>query len=141
MNDLFLELDKGNVVMLALLDLSSAFDTVDHDILLNRLKLDFGFNDTVLNWFRSYLTDRTQSVSIGGQHSKSHTMNCSVPQGSVLGPQLYSKYTVGLSDIIAAFLLSYHFYADDTQIYKGFKPDGLENQTNAVNIIQIALRK
>ena len=63
-NDLFLSLDKGNISLLALLDFSSAFDTIYHPILVHRLHTDFGFTDTVLQWFSSYLTDRTHYVSI-----------------------------------------------------------------------------
>ena len=63
-NDLFLSLNKGNISILALLDFSSAFDTVDHIILVHRLHTDFGFTDTVLQWFSSYLTDRTHYVSL-----------------------------------------------------------------------------
>ena len=63
-NDLFLSLNKGNISVLALLDFSSAFDTIDHPILVHRLHTDFGFTDNVLQWFSSYLTDRTHYVSI-----------------------------------------------------------------------------
>ena len=63
-NDLFLSLNKGNISVLALLDFSSAFDTIDHTILVHRLHTDFGFTDTVLQWFSSYLTDRTHYVSL-----------------------------------------------------------------------------
>ena len=63
-NDLFLSLNKGNISVLALLDFSSAFDTIDHPILVHGLHTDFGFTDTVLQWFSSYLTDRTHYVSV-----------------------------------------------------------------------------
>ena len=63
-NDLFLSLNKGNISVLALLDFSSAFDTIDHTILVHRLHTDFGFTDTVLQWFSSYLTDCTHYVSL-----------------------------------------------------------------------------
>ena len=62
--DLFLSLNKGNIYVLALLDLSSAFDTIDHPILVHRLHTDFGLTDTILQWFSSYLTDRTHYVSL-----------------------------------------------------------------------------
>ena len=63
-NDLFLSLDKGNISVLALLDFSSAFDTIDHPILVHHLHIDFGFTDTVLQWLSSYLTDCTHYISI-----------------------------------------------------------------------------
>ena len=63
-NDLFLSLNKGNISVLALLDFSSASNTIDHPILVQRLHTDFGFADTVLQWFSSYLTDRTHYISL-----------------------------------------------------------------------------
>ena len=68
-NDLFLSLNKGNISVLALLDFSSAFDTIDHTILVHRLHTDFGFTDTVLHWFSSYLTNRTHYVSLSNHCS------------------------------------------------------------------------
>ena len=68
-SDLFLSIDKGNISVLALLDFSSAFDTIDHPILVHRLHTDFGFTDTVLQWFSSYLTDRTHYVSLSNHCS------------------------------------------------------------------------
>ena len=67
--DLFLSLSKGNISVLALLDFSSAFDTIDHPILVHRLHTDFGYTDTVLQWFSSYLTDRTHYVSLSNHCS------------------------------------------------------------------------
>ena len=75
-------MSKGNIVMLVLLDLSAAFDTIDHDILLNRLKLKYGIAGKALEWFRSYLTQRTQSVIIGEAESKAIPLLHGVPQGS-----------------------------------------------------------
>ena len=77
-------------VILVLLDLSAAFDSVDHGILLSRLSNRFGITGTVLEWFPSYLSDRTQLVQANGARSVSHVLEFGVPQGSVLGPFLYS---------------------------------------------------
>ena len=68
-NDLILSLNKGNISVLALLDFSSAFDTIDHPILVHRLHTEFGFTDTVLQWFSSYLTDRTHYISLSNHCS------------------------------------------------------------------------
>jgi hypothetical protein len=82
----FEAMDVGKVTILALLDLSAAFDTVDHDILIQRLSYTYGIGGTALSWFRSFLTDRTQSVNFNGQQSSRSTLTSGVPQGSVSGP-------------------------------------------------------
>ena len=87
-NDLFLSLNKGNISVLALLDLSSASDIVDHPIHVHRLHTDFVFTDSVLQWFSSYLTDRTHYVSPSNHRSAFAPVHSGVPQGSVLDPIL-----------------------------------------------------
>ena len=82
------------------LDLSAAFDTVDHDILLFRLQQRFGVTGMPLLWFKSYLSNRMQYVSVDGEASLNHALQCGVPQGSVLGPILYLLYTSPLSHIV-----------------------------------------
>ena len=74
--DLYLSLNRGNIYVLALLYFSSAFDTIDHSILVHRLHTDFGFTDTALQWFSSYLTDRTQYVSLSNHCSAFAPINC-----------------------------------------------------------------
>lgn len=108
--------------MIALLDLSSAFDSVNHDILLQRLQVSFGFSGTVLAWFTSFLTGRRQSVICGSSSSSSTLVPHGVPQGSVLGPLLFLLYTSDIPNIISSFGLSYHAFADDIQIYGSCPP-------------------
>ena len=116
-------MDKRLVSLLALLDLSAAFDTIDHNILLSRLQHSFGFSGTVLKWFSSYLSDRTQCVSIDNVMSSPSPLNYGVPQGSVLGPVLFSLYSQLLSDIVYSYKCSYHKYADDTELLKSGQPN------------------
>ncbi len=90
-NDLFLTSDSGSLLILILLDLSSAFDTADHMFLLNRLEIAFGVSGTTLD-FRSYFTDHSQFVFMDGSRSEVCPVCTGVPQGSVLGPLLFSIY-------------------------------------------------
>ncbi|KAL8610879.1 hypothetical protein ACOMHN_056734 [Nucella lapillus] len=115
-SDLLLSLDEGKVSVLALLDLSAAFDTIDHLILLSHLEHVFGVSDTALNWFRSYLSGRTQCVSIQNCQSSPASLAYGVPQGSVLGPVLFVLYTAPLTDLISSHSVIPHSYADDTQL-------------------------
>ena len=115
--DALLAADLGSVTLLGLLDLSAAFDTVDHHILINRLQLTFGIHGTVLKWVTSFITNRTQTVNFAGQQSTIVTVMCGVPQGSVLGPVLFLLYTADVTVIAQRHGFLAHSYADDTQIY------------------------
>ena len=84
LSDILLAIDSGNFSLLSLLDLSAAFDTVDHDILLRRLHLSFGMSSTALEWMTSYLTGRQQCVRHAGSSSTATLLTCDVPQGSVV---------------------------------------------------------
>ena len=117
-NEVHLSLARGESTALVLLDLSAAFDTIDYSSLLSYLKSWFGLGGTVLKWFASYLGDRCQVVKIGSTLSELSKLIYGVPQGSVLGPLLFSLYTTSLSKIIRLHLhIKFHFYVDDTQLY------------------------
>jgi len=117
-NDMLLAADSGQVTSLCLLDLSAAFDTVDHDLLLLRLERQFGIRGVVLQWFRSYLHGRSYRVIYGGSTSAVIIIVCSVPQGSVLGPRLFIMYTADLSEVVKQHDVNIHVFADDTQLYQ-----------------------
>ena len=135
-NDILTAIDNHRKVILLVLDLSAAFDTVDHDIRLSRLHERFGVTGKPFLWFQSYLSDRMQHVSVDGGTSLKHALQCGVPQGSVLGPILYFLYTSPLSDIVKKFNLSYHFYADDSQLYLSLQPTTPGNGDLAVSNIE-----
>ena len=98
---------------MALLDLSTAFDMVDFDILFRRLEADCGIMDSALQWIKSYLTDRKQAVRCGDALSVTTSLTCGVPQGFVLRPLLSLVYTTGLENIIRHHNLTRKAYADD----------------------------
>ena len=96
-NDILLNMDNQRVTLLVLLHLSSAFDTVDHEVLIRRLAITFGIADTALQWFRSYLAGRSQRVLLNGSFSEDFSLPHGVPQGSCLGPLLFTIYASKLS--------------------------------------------
>ena len=121
-NDILTALDSGDVTFLTLLDLSAAFDTIDHSLLYHILSHNYGITGTALTWFQSYLTDRTQSVTINNTTSSPASLSFGVPQGSVLGPILFIMYTQPLHSLIQSNSISDQAFADDTQLYKSCRP-------------------
>src|SRR6218665_3152836 len=107
---------------LCLLDISAAFDTIDHNLLLHRLSSWFGISGTALLWFKSCLSSRSFSVKASNHTSQPLPLSCGVPQGSVLGPLLFILYTTPLSRLIETSSVDHHLYADDTQLFISFSP-------------------
>lgn len=127
--------DTGMCTLLVLLDFSRAFDSIDTSLLLSKLTF-YGFNRATVNWFNSYLTNRTQMVELNlpngsTVHSTPRNVNRGVPQGSVLGPILFTLHSC---DITKSLLhCQYHIYADDLQLYISFKPQNYDNTINVMN--------
>ena len=123
-----------------MLDLSAAFDTVDHSILLDRLHVAFGIGGAALGWIRTFLPARTQQVLYLGSLSSVGQLAFGVPQGSALGPFLYVLYTAALFGIIESCGLTAHSYADDTQVYLNVPasdaPLAVNHLTDCINKIE-----
>ena len=120
-----------------ILDLSVSSDTIDHNILITRLSSWFGLHGSVLEWFKSYLSDRCFRVKCENGFFPSRTCYSGVPQGSVLGPLLFILYTTPLSTLISSLSLNHHLYADDTQLSFSFYPfDFVSSITHLQNALQ-----
>ena len=138
LNDLLRSSDSGSPSLLILLDLSAAFDTVDHNILYRRLQ-EVGITGTALDFFHSYLTGRQEYVALGNLTSSVRCVTSGVPQGSVLGPLLFLIYMLPLGNILRSHNMEFHSYADDTQIYLRTAPDkhlALSRTTKCLDDIQ-----
>ena len=117
LSDVYSAIDQGQVALLALPDVSAAFDTVDHSILLDRLSISYGISGTVHTWISSFVCGRIQTVHFGGSISASSKVRYGIPQGSTLGPLLYVLYTAGVAKLVESLGFKVHLYADDTQLY------------------------
>ena len=113
-------MDAGKVTALTLLDLTAAFDTIDHTILLRRLEDWFGITGKALDWFKSYLAGRCQRIRLGDCLSSKADPKFGLPQRSVLGPLLFTLYTTPVSSMICEHAIPHHLYADDSQLYVSF---------------------
>ncbi len=137
-NDIHLNMAENRPTAVILLDLSAAFDTINQTSLIDRLSSWFGVRKVALKWFTSYLSDRSQSVKVNTSVSNSTNLECGVPQGSVLGPILFSLYTAPLSTIISGYdCIKHLLYADDTQLYISLTPS---NASTAIAELQKCLK-
>jgi hypothetical protein len=143
-SDLDAILDNGDAALMVLLDLSAAFDTIDHDLLITRLERDVGIKGNALCWIKSYVSDRSQSVVISDAISKSQPLSVGVPQGSVLGPLLFLLYILPLRTIIERHHSLRHGYADDSQLYTRLpltKPTVIQDRIIQMNMCLSEVRK
>ena len=119
--------------MLTMLDLSAAFDTIDHTILLDRLSCSFGLRDKALGLIKTYLLDRKQKIKINNLYSEELPVLFGVPQGSVLGPLLFTMYIYPIKDVINKEIFSYHLYADDTQLYSCYRNANINSAASQIS--------
>jgi hypothetical protein len=138
-SDILMNMDRKLLTLLVAIDLSAAFDLVDHRIMLNVLSNKFGVTGVAHNWFKSYLHERSFKVSICGYDSKPHVLTCSVPQGSCLGPLMFNQYASTLFDTLQNHLPNIHGYADDHMLYVSFSADKVENEVAAVTAMEECL--
>ena len=136
-NDIATSVEKGAAVGLVLLDFSAAFDIIDHSILFNCLQHWYGIDGVVLKWVQSYFNSRKQQVKIDGHLSYAFPLPYGVPQGSVLGPLLFTLYTTPLSSVISKFNVTHYSYADDTQIYLELDSRNFDSSITELTIIAL----
>ena len=129
-------MDRQEVTLLVLLDLSAAFDTIDHNIMVDLLESDFGITDNALSWIKSFLSGRRQCAVIEQQQSRDFDLLSGFPQGSCLGPLLFIMYASRLFHVVKKHLPNVQGYADDTQLYLLFRPTSTASQDQAVHAMQ-----
>ena len=137
-NDIQKMVSDGKVVVLVQLDLSAAFDTVDHAALIELLQISFGIKGTALKFIKSYLSGRSFSVKIRHVRGKTVLLIYGVPQGSILGPLLFILYISDMPTIVEKYDVSLHSYADDAQLYIGCNPfvDFTSSMTKLSNCVK-----
>ena len=136
-NDLLNTMDEDKISVLLLLNLSVAFDTIDYQILLSRLKTVFVIHSTALHWFRSYLLDWNHCIVVNNSASSSSPVMFCVPLGLVLGPVLFVLYTTPLSDIIANHSVNHQLFADDTQLQKSTPSNKMQSLNTTCSHVQM----
>ena len=139
-NDVICAVGQRKAVLLVLLDLSAAFDMVNHQLLIKTLQ-QLGIRGTMLHWFSTYLVGRLQRIKVNGVTSQPKLLDCGVPQGSVLGPILFTIYTASLGQLFRQLDVQYHFYADDSQLWVIFKPPELDTAIGQMEKCIVSVQK
>ena len=138
MNRLLWSMEKGEVVVMAALDLSAAFDTVDHQVLISVLKQNFGVEGIALNWIKTYLANRQMHIKVNDSTSSVRTFNYSVPQGSCLGPVFFNIYSSTILECIES-TQDLGGYADDHYLCDSFKPSDPQSETSCIDRIETSI--
>ena len=131
-NDIYENVDARESTVILAPDISSAFETICHVKLLDRLRIDFGICGVALEWIASYLADLQQYVKIGQHSSTTRRLDLGMPQGSVLGPIIFTAYFSSVGDVIISMGLKHHQYADDTQLYFAVRPSHYKDDLNII---------
>ena len=121
-NNALWSMERKKVTALIAIDLSAAFNMVDHEILISVLQTKFGVKGKALNWYKSYLNDRTCNINVGKEYSTPRELLFSVPQGSCGGPFLYLAYSSTIIEVMPDNTISLHGFADDHALDKDFDP-------------------
>ena len=147
-NDLLWSMERKEATAVAVIDLSAAFDTVDHNILIDLLHETFGIGDKALRWFQSYLENRFCKVKIGKDYSEKKSLDFSVPQGSCVGPVLYLSYAASISDVVSDVsdegdprLISIIGFTDDHAMKKSFIPTLEDDEEVCIANLQACLSR
>ena len=139
-NDILWAMERQEVTALTALDLSVAFDTVDHEILIEVLEHQFGITNSALNWFKTYLYPRKFIVDVDGHHSREIDLKFSVPQGSLAGPVLYLAYASTLRYVIPdTSMINLNGYADDHSLNKNFRADNRIEENSVIKSLEACM--
>ena len=133
-NDTLMMIDNRSHAVLMMLDLSAAFDTVNHAVLIKKLKNFYGLGGNIIKWIESYLNKRSFKVSVNDKYSESCSLEIGVPQGSILGPLLFILYTKEIEKITEKYNFHVHLYADDSQLYFSFDPKSTDDEEQLLNL-------